>query len=80
MKTAEDMRKSRDDQLSKLRAEAMAAISDNRVGLFEQKLHVATNYATVKQLEQMEARFAAMIGKVESKVDRLTDLVKNGHS
>lgn len=71
--------KSRDDQMSALRADTMAAISQNNVSLFEHRLHVATNYATTKMQEQMEARFAAMIGKVESKVDRLTDLIKNGH-
>lgn len=71
--------KSRDDQMSALRAETMAAISANNVSLYEHRLHVATTFATTKMMEQMEARMVAMFGKLESKVDRLTDLVKNGH-
>lgn len=78
---ADDMRTARDSQISELRADAMAAISDNNVKLYEQRLHAATHFATTEMLEKMETRFAAMIGKVETKVDRLTDLVKanGGH-
>lgn len=78
-KTADDMRKARDAQLGEIRSDAASAASENRTRLYEHQLYAANTFATVKSMEQLETRLAAMIGKVEIKVDRLTDFLKNGH-
>lgn len=76
------MRKSRDNQISELKSDTQHAISNLTVSHYDYKLQAQREFATVRSVEQVEANLIAVIGKVETtlerKLDRIAEMVKNG--
>ncbi len=48
--------------------------------LADHKLHVATNYVSVRYLKDVEARITVHLLKIETKLDRMVDRALGAHS